>query len=174
MSNSNLNDLVKISFVGSPAVGKTTILKLLSDKTIDRTYIPTMGLDQKTVKFGKFALKIWDFGGQKAFIKMYLPQYLKGSDLVFIVTDSSPRNVLTSKELIDMSKEIVGDECPIYGIANKQDLCQKEGRMDAETVGNVLKIDTVGLTAIKRSERKRFLNYIKDELKKVLKRRIEE
>ena len=65
MEHSKIEDLVKISFVGAPADGKTTILKLLSEKTIDRTYIPTMGLDQKTVKFGKFNLKVWDFGGKK-------------------------------------------------------------------------------------------------------------
>lgn len=168
MSNSSINDLVKISFVGAPAVGKTTILKLLSEKTIDRTYIPTMGLDQKTVKFGKFNLKVWDFGGQKAYIKMYLPNYLQGSDIVFVVTDSTARNVLTSRELIDFSREIVGDECPIMAIANKQDLIESDGRMDADRVSNVLRVKTIGLTAIKRSERKRFLNHIKTELDKVL------
>jgi len=175
MSNSSISDLVKISFVGAPAVGKTTILKLLSEKTIDRTYIPTMGLDQKTVKFGKYRLKVWDFGGQKAYIKMYLPNYLKGSDIVFIVTDSTARNILTSRELIDYSREIVGDDCPIIAIANKQDLIEADGRMDADRVSNVLRVNTVGLTAIKRSERRRFLNYIKNELNKVLiRRRLEE
>ncbi|MHA1149960.1 MAG: ADP-ribosylation factor-like protein [Promethearchaeota archaeon] len=175
MSNSNPNELVKISFIGAPAVGKTTILKLLSEKTIDKTYIPTMGLDQKTVKFGKFNLKVWDFGGQKAYIKMYLPNYLMGSDIVFVVTDSTARNVLTSRELIDFSRDIIGEDCPIIAIANKQDLLEADGRMDPERVSNVLCVDTVGLTAIKRSERKRFLNYIKKELNKVLiRKRLEE
>ncbi|GAG98627.1 unnamed protein product, partial [marine sediment metagenome] len=49
-----LNEMpIKISFIGYPAVGKTTILKLLTEKTINKLYLPTQGLDFKTVKFGE-------------------------------------------------------------------------------------------------------------------------
>ncbi len=170
MKNSNIDELVKISLIGQPAVGKTTILKLLSQKTIEKMYIPTQGFDLNTVKFGKFKLRVWDFGGQTAY-QTYLKDYLRGSDIVFIVTDSSPRNVLTSKQLIDCANETVDEDCPIIAIANKQDLCEKDGRMNSERVENVLKTRTIGLTAIKRSERKNLMNFIKNELNQVLIRR---
>ena len=171
MPSSSLNDLVKISIIGQPAVGKTSILKLLSQKIIDKKYIPTQGFDLKTVKFGKMNLKLWDFGGQKIYLKMYLKDYIRGSDIVFIVTDSTPRNVLTSKELIDYANGFIDDDCPIIAIANKQDLVESDGRMNAERVKNVLRVKTIGLTAIKRSERKRLMNTIKNELNQVLIRR---
>lgn len=174
MSGSNINDLLKISIIGQPAVGKTTILKLLTEKTIDRMYFPTQGFDLKTVKFGKMNLKLWDFGGQKAYLKMYLKDYLRGSDIVFLVTDSTPRNVLTSKELIEHANTIVDEGCPIIAIANKQDLVETDGRMDAQRVENVLQVKTIGLTAIKRAERKKLVNTIKKELQQVLiKRRLD-
>ena len=172
MQQPNIQSLAKVAIVGHPAVGKTTIMKLLSKKTIERMYVPTQGFDLKTVKIGKVYLKVWDFGGQKAYLKAYLKDYLRGSDLVFVVTDSTPRNVLTSKELIEYTNDILeDDECPIIAIANKQDLCEKDGRMTAERVENVLRVDTIGLTAIKRSERKKLMKYIKNELEQVLKRK---
>ena len=167
--NPNIENLVKISIVGHPAVGKTTILKLLSQNSLkDQKYLPTQGFDLKTVKLGNFKLNVWDFGGQKAYLKTYLADYLLGSDIVFIVTDSTPRNVLTSKELIVHSNKIIGDECPIIAIANKQDL---DGHLSADRVENVLHVKTHGLTAIKSSERSKMMNIIKNELNQVVIRR---
>ena len=171
MLNSNLNNLVKISIIGHPAVGKTTILKLLSQSTINKRYFPTQGFDLKSVKFGNYRLNVWDFGGQKTYIKTYLKDYLVGSDIVFIVTDSSPKNVLTSRELIDYSKEIIDKDCPIIGIANKQDLCKSDGRMAAIRVENILQVKTHGLIAINQNDRVKLLDIIKRELDQVVIRR---
>ncbi|MFX0188347.1 MAG: ADP-ribosylation factor-like protein [Candidatus Hodarchaeota archaeon] len=170
MLSSDINDLIKISIIGHPAVGKTTILKLLNEERIDRLYFPTQGFDLKKVKYGNFNLKVWDFGGQKAYLS-YLKEYLIGSDLVVIVTDSTPLNVLNSRQLIDFSNDIVDDDCPIIAIANKQDLCKIDGRMDQNRVEDVLQVKTYGLTAINRSERVKFMNIIKKELNQVLLRR---
>lgn len=170
MLSSDINDLIKISIIGHPAVGKTTILKLLCKDTIDRLYFPTQGFDLKKVKYGNFNLKVWDFGGQKAYLS-YLKDYLVGSDLVVIVTDSTPLNVLNSRQLIDFSNDIVDDDCPIIAIANKQDLCKIDGRMNQNRVEDVLHVKTYGLTAINRSERVKFMNIIKKELNQVLLRR---
>ena len=170
MLSSDINDLIKISIIGHPAVGKTTILKLLCKDMIDRLYFPTQGFDLKKVKYGNFNLKVWDFGGQKAYLS-YLKEYLVGSDLVVIVTDSTPLNVLNSRQLIDFSNDIVDDDCPIITIANKQDLCKIDGRMDQTRVEDVLQVKTYGLTAIDPSERVKFMNIIKKELNQVLLRR---
>ncbi|MFO8020071.1 MAG: ADP-ribosylation factor-like protein [Promethearchaeia archaeon] len=172
MESSQINDLVKISLIGQPGVGKTTMMKLIAEKEINRVYLPTQGFDLKTVKFGNYNLKVWDFGGQKNYLKRYMKEYLIGSDLVFIVTDSSPRNVLTSRELIDFTNNIVGSECKIVAVANKQDLVKKDGRMSSSRVEDVLHVETLGLTAIDPSQRSKLMKHIKTELENVLKRKI--
>ena len=167
---SDITELAKISIIGHPAVGKTTILKLLSKSRIDRVYIPTQGFDLKTVKFGNCNLRVWDFGGQKSYLT-YLEDYLIGSDIVLIVTDSSPRNVLKSKKLIELAFNIVDKDCPIIAIANKQDLCETDGKMKKELVEDILHVRTYGLTAIDQSERTKLIDIIKKELNHVLIRR---
>lgn len=164
---SDFRNLAKVSIVGHPAVGKTSMLKLLSENTIVKRYIPTQGFDLKTVKFNNMIFKIWDFGGQKSYLT-YLDDYLIGSDIVFVVTDSSARNVLKSKSLIERIKNIIDKECPIIVIANKQDLCETDGRMKQQLVEDILHVKTYGLTAIRASERMKLIEIIKKELNQVL------
>lgn len=136
----------KISFVGAPAVGKTTLMKMLSQKQITKQYLPTQGFDLGSVDFNGFKLRMWDFGGQKAYLKHYLSQYIHGSDLVFIVTDSTPKNVLTTKELVEHSQSLLPeDSCRIVAIANKQDL---PGHMEPKRIKNILDIPTIECCAI--------------------------
>ncbi len=171
MLSSELRSCLKITFIGSPAVGKTTMLRLLARETIDKLYLPTHGLDLKTVKFNDFLLRVWDLAGQESYFKTYSKDYLLGSDIIFIVTDSSPRNVLNSRELINYACHFVGKECPIIAIANKQDLVKTDGRMDAKRVEDILHVKTYGLTAINPSERKNLMNIIKKELDQIVIRR---
>jgi len=162
MLSSEIEKLVKITFIGAPAVGKTTMLKLLSEETIDRFYMPTHGFDLRTVRFGKdYILRVWDLGGQKSYLKTYSKDYLLGSDLIFIVTDSTPRNVLTSRNLINYACQFVGKECPIIAIANKQDMVKRDGRMEAKRVQEILHVKTHGLIAINPSERLKLVKIIK-------------
>lgn len=167
MLSTELNKLVKVSFIGHPAVGKTTCLKLLAKNTIDRIYLPTHGFDLKTVKLESFTLKIWDLAGQKNYLKTYSKDHLIGSDIIIIVTDSTPRNVLRSRELINYATHFIDEDCPIIAIANKQDLKSIDGRMDPERVGEILKIKTYGLSAINPSERMALINIIRKELEHV-------
>ncbi|TXT65516.1 MAG: Small GTP-binding domain protein, Rab-/Arf-domain signature [Promethearchaeota archaeon] len=165
------DETIKVSIIGFPAVGKTTMTKMLAQKETTKKYVPTAGFDLKTVKFGPYKLKIWDFGGQKNYLKKYLEDFVVGSDLIFIVTDSTPKNVLNSRQLIDYAKEIMEEECPIIAIANKQDLCKKDGRMNHNRVADLLHTKTIGLTAIDSDERIRLMKTIENELEQVLERR---
>lgn len=171
MLSSEIKSLLKITLIGSPAVGKTTMLRLLARETIDKLYLPTHGLDLKTVKFDEYLLRVWDLAGQESYFKTYSKDYLLGSDIIFIVTDSSPRNVLNSRDLINYACHFVGKECPIIAIANKQDLVKTDGRMDAKRVEDILHVKTYGLTAINPSERIRLMNIIKKELDQIVIRR---
>jgi len=169
MLSSEIEKLVKITLIGSPAVGKTTITKLLSKNTLDRFYIPTHGLDLKSIKFNDFFLRLWDLGGQNSYLRTYSKDYLLGSDIIFVVTDSTPRNVLNSRDLINYACHFIGKECPIIAIANKQDL--QDGRMDAKRVEDLLHVKTYGLSAIDPEERMKLMNIIKNELEKIAIRR---
>lgn len=171
MLRSELNSMIKITLIGSPAVGKTTMLRLLARETIDKLYLPTHGLDLKTVRFDDYILRVWDLAGQESYFKTYSKDYLLGTDIIFIVTDSSPRNVLNSRELINYACHFVGKECPIIAIANKQDLVKTDGRMEAKRVEDILHVKTYGLTAINPSERIRLMNIIKKELDQIVIRR---
>jgi small GTP-binding protein len=167
MLSTELNKLYKISFIGHPAVGKTTMMRLLAKNTIDRIYLPTHGFDLKTVKIENFTLKIWDLAGQKNYLKVYSKEHLIGSDIIIVVTDSTPRNVLSSRELINYATHFVDKDCPIIAIANKQDLQKADGRMDSERVSEVLKVKTYGLTAINPAERMNLISIIRKELEQV-------
>jgi ADP-ribosylation factor-like protein 2 len=175
MLSSELDKLVKVSIIGQPAVGKTTMLKLLSKNVIDRLYLPTHGFDLKTVRFDKFTLKVWDFGGQGGYLRAYSRDHLLGSDIVFIVTDSSPRNVLRSRELINYATHFVDNDCPIVAIANKQDLLKNDGRMDPKRVEDILQVKTYGLTAVNPKERIKLMDIIRKELQQIaIKRRLKD
>ena len=169
MLSTELEKLVKITLIGSPAVGKTTIVKLLSENILDRFYIPTHGLDLKSIKFNDYFLRLWDLGGQSSYLRAYSKDYWLGSDIIFVVTDSTPRNVLNSRELINYACHFIGKECPIIAIANKQDL--QDGRMDAKRVEDLLHVKTYGLAAIDPAERIKLMNIIKNELEKIAIRR---
>jgi len=171
MLSSEINKLMKVTFIGSPAVGKTTMLKLLSKDSIDRLYLPTHGFDLKTVKLDDYYLKVWDMGGQRSYFKAYSKDFLLGSDVIFIVTDSTPRNVLNSRELINYATHFIGKECPIIVIANKQDLQKSDGRMSPSRVEDILRVKTYGFSAINPNNRVKLMDIIRKELKQIAVRR---
>jgi len=171
MLSSEISKLMKVTFIGSPAVGKTTMLRLLSKDVIDKFYFPTHGFDLKTIKLDDYYLRIWDFGGQKSYFKTYSRDYLLGSDVIFVVTDSTPRNVLNTRELINYATHFVDKDCPIIAIANKQDLKQNDGRMTPNRVEEILHVKTYGLTAINPNERIKLMEIIRKELNQIVIRR---
>jgi len=171
MLSSEISKLMKVTFIGAPAVGKTTMLRLLSKDMIGRFYFPTHGLDLKTIKLDDYHIRIWDFGGQKSYFKTYSRDYLLGSDVIFVVTDSTPRNVLNTRELINYATHFIDKDCPIVAIANKQDLKKNNGRMTPERVEDILHVKTYGLTAINPTERIKLMDIIRKELNQIVIRR---
>jgi small GTP-binding protein len=171
MLSSEISKLMKVTFIGSPAVGKTTMLRLLNKDMVNRFYFPTHGFDLKTIKLDDYNIKVWDMGGQGQYLKAYSRDYLLGSDVLFVVTDSTPRNVLNSRELIKFATHFIDQDCPVIAIANKQDLTKNDGRMSPNRVEELLNIKTYGLTAINPSERNKLLDIIRKELNKIILRR---
>jgi small GTP-binding protein len=152
----------KISFVGAPAVGKTTILKMLQGKSVeDGRYLPTQGFDLGRIVLENHAVRLFDFGGQKAYIKHYLEQYLFGSVIVFVVTDSTYHNILATRELVHLIQTILGDDIQIAAIANKQDLFE---HMDPNRIQELLRVQTYPFVAIHADNKSKLITVIKKEL----------
>ncbi len=147
----------KISIIGTPAVGKTTLTKLMRGQLISGKYNPTMGFNLGATKVEGLNVRLWDFGGQKAYLKQHLSKYIHGSDIIFVVTDSTPKNVLTTKELLEHSKTLVEESCEIVALANKQDL---QGHMSADRVEDILHIPTFPMVAIDKNNRQRVVELI--------------
>jgi small GTP-binding protein len=147
---SNLLKSAKISVIGLPAVGKSTLTKLIRGQQVSNMYKPTMGFQLRNTNLQGVSFKIWDFGGQKSFLKNHLSKYIHGTDIIFVVTDSTPQNVLATKELVEHSKTLVSEDCEIVAIANKQDL---KGHMSSDRVENVLQVNTFPMVAIDQTKR---------------------
>ncbi|MHA1595476.1 MAG: ADP-ribosylation factor-like protein [Candidatus Baldrarchaeia archaeon] len=152
---------VKVSFVGLPGVGKTTIIKLLTGAPPPLEYRPTIGFDLGKISFGEHEVSLFDLAGHERFRTLW-PQILKGSTLVILVTDSTPVNVLQSKKILEELKKIDGYR--VIAIANKQDL---PGAMKPNRVQDLLEVPTYGLVAIDPRERVKMYHILMKEFKKL-------
>lgn len=153
------NIAAKIAFIGYPRVGKSTLLKMATGFKPPLEYKPTIGLD-----IGKMNLcnsvkgVLWDIGGQKNFKPLW-DSFLEGADLIVTVTDSTPTNVLQTKQILDMV--VRKHNTRIIAIANKQD---QDGRMDAKRVEDVLQVPTYPMVAIEEKNQDNFKMFIIEEL----------
>ena len=120
----------KLCIVGEAGVGKTTLVRLLSEKQMDSVRKPTIGVAVERVEFENDALAVWDLAGQKRFQFMW-DEFMRGSKLTVIVTDSTTKNVEETKAILTEFAE----KRKIIAIANKQGLA---GRMNPEQIQNRL------------------------------------
>ncbi len=138
---------MKVSLFGMHAVGKTTIAKMVLRETLPLVHIPTIGVEIRKVPQGFLGqskgILIWDIGGQLKFKSLW-PRYLKGSQLVLAVTDSSLETVLWTRKMLPELRKW-SDNATILGIANKQDLPKALTRGRVESI---LGIQTLGITAL--------------------------
>jgi small GTP-binding protein len=145
----------KIAVVGYSGVGKTTTKNLIRMEEIPSHHIPTISGDVSTVKIGELEFQIFDFAGQEQFSYLW-KGFIKGSNAVIVVTDSTPLNVEKSRFFIDLRN----DEAPYARIAilgNKQDL---ENAMPVENIENILGIKTYSMQANKPENREKMIQII--------------
>lgn len=122
--NLNHNYIIKILVIGDAKVGKTSILKCLTQNTIDSKYIPTLGLEFYTYKIqhdGKILkLQLWDSAGDKRFSTI-VSAYYKGSEFIILVTDLTDiKSIQNSEQYIENVKN-VDSNTPIILVGNKSD-----------------------------------------------------
>ena len=112
----------KISIVGYSGVGKTTISCLIQGMDIPEQHIPTITGIVDNIKEGESKFQLWDFAGQERYQYLW-EKFLKGSDCVIIVLDSTLKNCEKSIYF----RNLVKKEAPFANmcvIANKQDLSE--------------------------------------------------
>jgi small GTP-binding protein len=155
---------LKVALVGEGGVGKTTTLHLLMGKRPPTQYIPTIALSMEVIEniyFANYSLVLWDFAGQERFRKLW-KMYFQGADIVFLVTDSTLRNILISKDMFQMIRRDA-PHVPIIVIANKQD---KPNALDPSIIERIIGAETHPLVAIDITYRNEILKLLLDTVAK--------
>ncbi len=131
----------KVSVMGLPGVGKSTLIKMITGQDVPRDYIPTVALDFGATQVGDFKVSLWDLGGQDQFQCLW-DTFIPGTNTIMVVTDSTIEGVQKTKSIVEKYKNKVQN---FLIIANKQDV---PGALSPNEVKSILGIETHGLTAI--------------------------
>ena len=149
----------KISIVGFAGVGKTTITNLIKSEKIPMEHIPTITGDVATIKLGKLHFLLWDFAGQEQFSHLW-NKFIRKSDAVLLITDSSFDNVEKSKYFKDLiSQEAPHSRTAIIG--NKQDLTTA---IDIGMIENLMEVKAYPMIAIEKANKIKIIRIIADLL----------
>jgi small GTP-binding protein len=149
----------KISLIGFSGVGKTTITRLIKAEEIPMQHIPTITGDIATIRIGKLHFHLWDFAGQEQFSYLW-NNFVKGSDAVLLITDSTLENVEKSKFFLELIKEQAA-QAHTSVIGNKQDL---EDAMKPEQIEKILGLKTYSMIANDSNNRDKMITIIADVL----------
>ncbi|MFW9984610.1 MAG: ADP-ribosylation factor-like protein [Candidatus Odinarchaeota archaeon] len=137
---------LKVVLLGEGGVGKTTILKMLMSQRANLNHVATMAVyveEMQTAKLGPYEIAVWDFPGQELLVPKW-KDYLRGTDVVLMVTDSTLKNVMSTRKLLSIIQKWTNGAL-IWAIANKQDL---KDALLPDTVARLLGVRTIGLVAI--------------------------
>ncbi|KKM00207.1 hypothetical protein LCGC14_1806740 [marine sediment metagenome] len=149
----------KISIIGFSGVGKTTTTKLIKAEEIPMQHIPTITGEVATIKIGKLEFFLWDFAGQDHFDFLW-EKFLRGSDAVILITDSTLANLDKSRYFFELVNKIV-PYARLAVIANKQDL---PDAMKVEDIERLLGEKTYSMIAIDPNNRHKMIRIIADLL----------
>jgi len=141
MSGSEDKYIYKITVIGDPAVGKTSLISRYTKTSFQEQYIKTIGAQFSKHEFEiegtQIKIFFWDIAGQDSF-HFIRPTFYKGSNaaiIVFSLEDSDHGK--TSFENInywhDDFKKYCGDK-PIILFGNKVDLVDEESLDDTEVL----------------------------------------
>ncbi|RDE14698.1 MAG: hypothetical protein C4K49_07015 [Candidatus Thorarchaeota archaeon] len=160
-----MTEYVKVALMGSGYAGKSTLIKLLTDREarLDSNYVPTAGMDCGTITLDRTTkVSLVEMGGQSHFEFLW-PDLLKGSKMVVVVTESTPKAVLKTRQLLQKYREQLAG-LQVIAIANKQDV---SGSMRPESVQDLLGVPTFGMVAIDPKQRVNGYRVIVDGLRQL-------
>lgn len=156
----------KFIVIGSPGVGKTSLIKNFVEGSFLSEYKSTIGtnLYTKTLEFKKdkskdneeneiiIKLVIWDIAGQIQWDSMR-SAYYQGSHGVLVVGDLSSKRTFQKidKFWVKDARETCNESIPVIMLANKNDLKPEISEEEVKEIGNRCKVDRVIFTSAKTS-----------------------
>lgn len=131
LSNSEVSDdrvfplnEAKVIFVGERGVGKTSLIKRLTDKTFKTNENMTEGIDIKSwlsnIDDQSIKLDLWDFGGQEIYYATH-QLFLTRRTLYLLVLNNRVSEEENRLEYWLKMIEILGENSPILIVGNKSD-----------------------------------------------------
>jgi small GTP-binding protein len=159
VDNIHRNLKPKISIVGFSGVGKTTTTRLIKSEEIPMQHIPTITGEVATIKIGKLSFFLWDFAGQDQFDFLW-EKFIRGSDAVLLMTDSTLENLEKSRFFIDLVNKAV-PYARFAVIGNKQDL---PNAIKVEDIERLMGNKAYGFVAIDLENRPKMIRIIADLL----------
>ncbi|MGY5880940.1 MAG: ADP-ribosylation factor-like protein [Candidatus Thorarchaeota archaeon] len=133
-----------ISLVGESGVGKTSLLSLLMGREPPEEHVPTIALNTEVIeniRFANYEIMIIDFAGQETSRNLW---DFSSTDMVFLLTDSTLRNLIASKGIMStIQKE--NPDLPIVIFANKQDL---PNALDPTAISKIMGVDARSMVAV--------------------------
>ncbi len=160
----------KICLIGNIGVGRTAIIELLKSEENHVQHVPEITGDILTLKIGKKEFYIWDYTEQEQFSFIW-QDFLKGSDAVLLITDSTLGNIDESKELLELIKQQISPD-RIAVLCNKQDL---EGAVKSSEIEEYLGCKSYPINALNPKSQKKIVEIIakllniSDEVTSILK-----
>ncbi|ORD98331.1 RAB8A [Hepatospora eriocheir] len=127
----NYDYLFKVILIGDSGVGKSSIVKMFTDKTFNKDQQSTIGVDFKIktldVDNKRVKLQIWDTAGQEKFNSI-VSNYYRGAFAVLVIFDVTKEATLknTKKWVSDFFQKNTVDGVETFIIGNKIDLLPKE------------------------------------------------
>nr|MDO8089770.1 ADP-ribosylation factor-like protein [Candidatus Sigynarchaeota archaeon] len=152
----------KVAFIGLPSVGKTSIITLLSENRTVTNYDPTIGVNFGFVTLGECEVSLFDIAGQDRF-RFLWNGFMRGAKVIFVVTDSTPKNVLNTRKIIE--EFCNKPNSIVLAIANKQDL---PGAMKPSQVEDLLNVKTYGMVAINPRKRTKMYHILREALEQII------
>ena len=131
----------KITVVGDPAVGKTTLVKKYTTGSFQKDYISTLGAQfsnyEEMIEGKQVKLFIWDIAGQKTF-EVMRRKFYNGSSGAIIVFSHAPEELKSYDHIekwLGELKKYCGD-IPIALFGNKVDLINENELVSNEDKAN--------------------------------------
>ena len=156
----------KFIIIGSPGVGKTSLIKNFVEGSFLSEYKSTIGtnLYTKTLEFKKdksedneekeiiVKLVLWDIAGQDRQHVMR-PAYYQGSHGVCVVGDLSSKRTFQKIEKfwVNDARENCNETIPVILLANKNDLKAEISEEEVKELGSRCQVDRVIFTSAKTS-----------------------
>ena len=121
----------KIIVLGSPGVGKTSLIRRFVDNKFQQSYVSTIGVDisRKTIQLNETCVvseSLWDIGGQWSQLAPYRKKFYQGANFAFVVFDLTQLRTFENLEkwVNDLQKS-TRNAIPLILIGNKADLTKE-------------------------------------------------